>query len=97
MNWQAFLNFDRMIATSVIKFLYWIGIVLIILGGLITFFGAFATMGYSFGAGLGQLIMAVLGTLVGLILWRILCELYIVFFSIHDRLGDIRDRLPPRA
>ncbi|HMM13978.1 MAG: DUF4282 domain-containing protein [Parvibaculum sp.] len=97
MNWQAFLSFDRMIATSVVKFLYWIGIALIGLGGLIAFIGSFSTMGYSFGMGLGQLVMAVLGTVIAIVLWRVVCELYIVIFSMHDRLGEIRDRLPPRS
>ena len=32
----------------------------------------------------------------GALVWRIVIEIYMVIFSINDRLGEIRDRLPPK-
>jgi hypothetical protein len=43
--------------------------------------------------GLMYLVTAVLG----LLMWRVLCELYIVIFGMYDRLGQIRDSLARRG
>jgi hypothetical protein len=32
----------------------------------------------------------------GAVMWRFTCELWVLMFKIHDRIGEIRDRLPPR-
>lgn len=92
---RTFLSFDKMIAPTVIKVAYWIGLGLIALGTLVSFLGSFAVMGYSAAAGLGQMVLSLVGFAVGILFWRIIMEIYMVFFSIHDRLTEIRDNLVP--
>ncbi|GAB4571728.1 MAG: hypothetical protein Tsb008_03290 [Rhodothalassiaceae bacterium] len=90
---RSLASFDRLIAPVVIKAIYWIGLVLITIGAIIGFFSSFSVMGYSFATGLGQMLLSVIGFAVGVLVWRVLMEVYIVFFNIHDRLTEIRDRL----
>ncbi len=87
---SRFMNFDKLIATGLIKVFYWIGVVFIALGTLVGMFS-----GFSQGVvqGLGMLILAPIGGLIGLIFWRFLCEIYIVIFGMYDRLGNIQDAL----
>lgn len=93
---QSFLSFDKMIAPTVIKVVYWIGLVFLALGALVALIGGFAMMGHNFGMGLGRLILSLAGFAVGTLFWRIIMEVYIVFFSIHERLTEIRDELEVR-
>ncbi len=88
-----FVGFEKMIAVTVVKVLYWFGLAAIAIGGIVNIVGSFRTMGYSFSMGLGQFLLTFIGIAVAAVLWRVLCELYIVVFSMHDRLGEIRDRL----
>ena len=37
--------------------------------------------------------LAVIGTALGALVWRVVCELWMLGFNIYDRLGEIRDRL----
>ncbi len=92
---RTFLSFDNMIAPSIIKLAYFIGLALITISALFTFFGSFAMMKYSFAAGLSQMFLSIIGFAVGVLFWRIIMEIYMVFFSINDRLKEIRDRLTP--
>ncbi len=87
---SRFMSFDKLIATSLIKLLYWIGIAVIVIGALITGFGGFAN---GFGSGLVSLIVAPVGAVLGIIFWRFLCEVYIVIFGMYDRLGEIQKSL----
>ena len=48
---------------------------------------------YNAAAGLGSVLIAFLGLLFGTLIWRIVIEIYMVIFSINDRLGEIRDSL----
>lgn len=97
MDFMDFTSFEKLIAPSVIKLMYWIGIVGICLAGL----GGMATAFSRFGGGFLQFLMAIIGTAAGLLFWRVVCELYIVAFGMFDRLGAIRDSLaqggPPRG
>ena len=87
---SRFMNFDKLIATGLIKIFYWIGIILIALGTLVGMFSGFSQ---GFVTGLGMLILAPIGGIIGIIFWRFLCEVYIVVFGMYDRLGNIQDGL----
>lgn len=80
---KKFIGFDKMIATSVIKGLYYIFLVLTLISGLVMMFKM------SFFKGLLMLI-------IGPILVRLYAELIIVLFSIHDNLVKIRLKLDRR-
>lgn len=85
---SRFMTFDKLIATSLIKLLYWIGIALILLGVVVGAFGGFAQ---GLTNGLGTLVLAPIGGAIAIIFWRFICEVYIVIFGIYDRLGDIKN------
>jgi hypothetical protein len=73
------LFFDKMLTPQVITFVYWILIVVVVLGGIGTMFVQ------SFIAGLIAIVL-------GLLFARIWCELLIVLFKMNDALQNIRRR-----
>jgi hypothetical protein len=87
------LDFDKLVAPRVLKIVYYLGLVGITLFALASLAGAFEMMGYDATMGLGTLVMVVIGYAIGILFWRILIEVYMTFFGIYDRLGEIRDRL----
>ena len=87
---NRFLNFDKMMGTSIIKVLYYIGMVFIAFGVIAAMLGALGSMGSSFMGGLIGLIMAPVMGIVGLLFWRFMCEICILFFKISDDVSAIR-------
>ena len=87
------LTFDKMIATRVMKVLYFAGLVGVVGFGLVSFVGSFGVMRYNVSAGLGAMFIAVVATTLGVLVWRVTCELWLLGFNIFDRLGEIRDRV----
>ena len=93
------VTFDKMVTPVLIKIIFWIGIVGLLCMTLIYLFAAFAVLGNGFmsfparfGTFIAMIIGLVIGTSVGLLFWRVWCELLIIAFSIHDVLKEIRDR-----
>jgi thiamine transporter ThiT len=85
-DFKDFMSFDKMLTPSIIKIIYWIGVVVVVLMGLTTLLGALR-----FGSLYGFL-MGLLWLVLGPILVRVYCELMIVLFNIYGALRDIRDR-----
>ncbi|WP_300616684.1 DUF4282 domain-containing protein [Dokdonella sp.] len=54
-------------------------------GGLLTAFSPF-------GSGIKGVLVSLLGMVIGVLFWRVWCELMIVVFNIYDVLKDIRNR-----
>ena len=78
-----FLNFDAMITPSIMKVLYVIISIGIIIGSLfIMFSGGFLSF-------LGGLV----GCILMLVLFRVMCEQMLLFFIINRNLGEIRDNI----
>jgi len=71
--------FDKMLTPKVITFIYWIWLVVIVVGGVIYMFQ-------------GNFFIGLFGILAGLVLVRIWCELAIVFFKMNEALQAIRSR-----
>ena len=90
------LSFDVLIGGQLLKILYYVGLVGIVLWTLAALFAALNAVQYSGVAFLGGLLVAAAILIFGTLFWRFTCELWMVIFKIHDRLGEIRDRLPPR-
>lgn len=86
-------SFEKLVAPKVLKIIYWLGLIGIVLLCLISFAGAFGMMQYSFATGLGTMIMSLVGLVFGVLLWRVVIEMYMVFFGIYERLGDVRESL----
>ena len=77
------LAFRKMITPLVIEIVFWILVVLTVIGGLITLFG---------GHGITSVITGLLTIFLGPLALRIWCEIIIILFRIYDVLRDIRDK-----
>jgi hypothetical protein len=86
-------SFEKLVAPRLLKIVYWLGLIGIAGMALITMVGALGAMQYSFATGLGTLLLAAIGLGFGVLMWRVLIEIYMVFFGIYERIGEIRDRL----
>lgn len=95
------LTFDRMVTRPIVHIVYWIGLGLLVIG-------AFAIAGTAIGEGIkegpqgwllatGFLIVGWLMTLIGVLLWRSMCEFYMAVLSIAEDLRYLRqfqEKLP---
>jgi hypothetical protein len=81
---NKYLTLDQLITPTIIMVIYWIGIVLIILGALGSMF-----------AGLGAFFFGIIGAIIGLILWRVWCEIMLVLFRVHEDLRQIARNTTP--
>ncbi|EAC1992465.1 TPA: DUF4282 domain-containing protein [Escherichia coli] len=79
---RQWLEFDEMITPKIIKVIYWIFLVITIVGGVI---GMFA----NFFAGFIGLVFGVIGLRVG-------CEMVILMFNIYKQLKKIADAVPEK-
>lgn len=92
------LNFEKTLALSLLKLVYFLGLAGIAIGAIVAIFGALATFRFSAASGLGALLLAVGGSCIAVLVWRVVCEMWMVIFGIHARLGEIRDqRVQSRA
>lgn len=82
-----FLSFRKMIVPVIIQVLFWIGVVLSVLGGVVM--AAVAD-------GAGEVLIGVLWIFLGPIIVRIYCEVLIVVFRINETLTDIKNNLAQR-
>ncbi len=79
-----FLSFDKMMAGSIIKVVYYILLALIIIGGVLAMIQALMAGAF------GRFLLAPIGTLLGILFLRIISEMYIVIFRISDNLAALR-------
>ena len=86
-NWSEFFLFRRMITMQIIQVIYFVVAGLITLGGIITMFYGNSLPAFIPGGILSGLAILVFGN----ILWRIWCEIIIVFFRMNTTLSEIDD------
>ena len=79
---DAFFSFRRMITPTIIRILFWIGI----LGSI---FGGIALIVVSEGA--AERIAGILWIILGPLFSRVICELFILQFRIYETLTDIKN------
>jgi len=75
------LKFDKMIAPVIIQVVFWVGVVVVVLTGLVQLF----TGGF-----LG-VITGLLTIVIGPLIVRLYCEIIIIVFKINDTLHEIRN------
>lgn len=75
----TFLKFDKMISATLIKWLFYISLVVVVLGGLFLMF----TDSFIFG---------LLAIILGVLFVRVYCEVMIVLFKIHESLIEIKNK-----
>lgn len=83
---QRYLTLNELITPTIIRLVYWIGIALIVLGALSSMFGGFRAF-----------IFGLIGAAIGLVLWRVWCEVMLILFRIHDDLAQIARNTTPSA
>jgi hypothetical protein len=76
-----FLKFETMITPVLIQIVFWVAVVICIIGGIIIMVGVDDTS-----ARLGGLLLLIFGPIVA----RIYAEIFIVFFRINDHLRAIQ-------
>jgi hypothetical protein len=87
MEFGDLFSFDKKIAPTIIKPIYWIGLVLIVLSGIIFFFsGFFGLFTTGFFYGLWTMITSVIGVTFGVLGLRIAAEICLAVFEMHDRM-----------
>jgi hypothetical protein len=90
MEFGDLFSFDKKIAPNIIKPLYWITLVLLILGGVISFFGGFFGMFSRPGEGLWQMVTSIVWVGLGALFLRVAAEVCLTLFEVSDRLGSDR-------
>ena len=89
----SFFTFDKFLTPVLIKVVYWIGLFAIVLWMLLGIFGSafMPTYQYGYESGPGMRAVGVIVSLIGgallILFWRVWCEIWMVFFSMNDRLG----------
>lgn len=83
-------NFDKFLTPSLIRIVYWIGIVSIVIASLGVILTAFSFAG----GGFKQVFGGIITLIFGIIFWRVMCEGIILSFKVYERLTEIKDRLP---
>ena len=84
-------GFEKMLTPVIIKVVYWLLMVLTILGGLIQII-----VGLAARRGSGEQVLAgFMLMILGPIFVRVYCELLIVIFSINGHLADMKHSLNP--
>lgn len=86
---NKFLNFNELITPTFINLLYWCGIVLIVIGSIVSITSSLSMMRFAAAASLGGIVLTTIGAAAGIVLWRIWCEMIIVFFKIYEKLDVI--------
>jgi hypothetical protein len=85
-----FLSFDTFITPRIIRVVFAIGLLLIALGTLVRVVWGIWQLSLFTGV-----ILPLIGACVAGLLWRIYCELILVFFDMRDKLADLASR--PRS
>lgn len=95
MNFRSLLNFDKMITPVIIKILFYIGIIVSVIAGIVALFSGIIASFQQGGVGsaIGGLIGGPLIVVVGILLARVYSELLIVVFEIHQNLVAIKNKM----
>jgi hypothetical protein len=85
-----FLSFDRFVTPSIIRVVFVLGLLVIAVGTLIRVLWGIWTFSILTGVILPLIAMCAMA-----LLWRIYCELILVFFDMRDKLATIAGRTTP--
>lgn len=81
-NWADYFSFKAMISLGIIQVIYIIGAIFMTIAGLVWLFTGL-------GLGITGHFLGLLLLTVGNIIWRVWCELLIIFFRINQTLNNI--------
>ncbi len=86
-----FLTFRKMITPVIIQIVFWVGVVICIIMGLISI-----AAGISLSGSGALVIVGLLYIFIGPVVVRIYCELLILFFRMNESLSEIKNDLKRR-
>jgi len=86
---EDFLKFNKMITPIIIRILFWIGVSICVIGGIIVIVYGASTY---YGGG-GIVFLGLLLLLLGPLAVRVYCEILIVLFSINNTLTDLKNKM----
>ena len=88
---KRLLSFDRLLGVGLVQIIYYFGLVCICGGILIGLLFALMRLMADPGAGLMMMLAIPAVGAVVLMLWRFVCEVFVVAFEMNERLGDLRN------
>lgn len=94
----AYFSFERMITTSFVKVVYFLGFLALTVAGIgLMVWAGLQLNDATIDRVLGWRYVALGAALliVGNIVWRVACELWVVLFGIHDELVSMRYAMSP--
>lgn len=97
---QRFLSFDRLMGVALVRVIYYFGLALICGGIVIGVMLGVMTLVADLGRGVVQMIAIPAVGAVVLMLWRFVCEVFVVVFEMNNHLHDLRDAVygaPPAS
>ena len=80
---KEYFGFRKMVSSAIIKFIYILGALILTFGGII----------WIFRGGSENVLIGLAALTLGNLFWRILCEGWILLFSMHDILGSVEKSL----
>lgn len=93
---MGYFSFDRMITTTFVKVIYFLGFVALTAAGVgLAVWAGMQLNDATISRSLGWRYVAigVAAVVVGNIVWRVFCELWVVLFGIHSELASVRHAL----
>jgi hypothetical protein len=84
----GFFSFEKLISADFIRALYYVGAGLITMGGIFVILGIGG--GFDIPIPVNMKIQGVIVLIVGNLIWRILCEGWILFFRMYETLLEIQ-------
>jgi hypothetical protein len=85
-------QWERFVTPTVIKVFYWLAVVISLLLGIVGVVTSLNAMAFNPFVGMIFLIATLLGTLMGIIVSRIIAESVLIVFRINEHLGAIRNQ-----
>lgn len=88
-----FLSFRKMITPILIQIIFWIGVALCVIGGIVMIImGAIKPYG-----GVGTVFLGLAYIFIGPIVVRVYCEILIIFFRMNETLIEIKNNIERKA
>ena len=85
-------QWERFVTPTVIKVFYWLAVVISLLLGIVGVVTSLNTMAFNPFVGMIFLIASLLGTVMCIIISRIIAEFVLIVFRINEHLGAIRNQ-----
>ena len=95
---SAYFSFERMITTTFVKVVYFLGFLILTAGGIgLMVWAGLQLNDATIDRNLGWRYVALgaAALVIGNIVWRVACELWVVLFGIHEELVTLRYALQP--